>query len=90
MGDTIRVTCSQCNIDREEFVGVGMLAEGQELCSCYQCERLVLKKYRWKNDFDLKAVKCPVCKANVEPVHNETPCPLCGGRLQVEITGNWD
>ena len=90
MGEIIRVTCSQCDLNREEFVGVGMLAIGQELCACYRCRRLVRKKFKWDTQPDSGSLRCPYCRLNIKPIQDEALCPLCDGNLQVEFNGDWD
>jgi hypothetical protein len=90
MGEMIRVCCKHCGVDREEYVGVGMLGVGAELCSCYRCRRLVMKKVRWNSDLDNQVLKCPYCRSKIEIVREGDLCPICGDPLDLEFVGHWD
>lgn len=90
MGDIIRVTCSGCDLDRRAFVGVGMLAQGQELCACHRCRSLEIIPTDADSPLDDDVLKCSVCRTSVSPVQDEDVCPLCQGTLSTWLDGNWD
>jgi hypothetical protein len=90
LGDIIRVTCNKCDVEREEFVGVGMMALGHELCACYSCKRFVLKKLKWQRGVNRESFACPYCRESITPVQDNDQCPLCDGIVQVDHAGLWD
>ena len=91
MGGIIDCRCSTCDVDRQEFVGIGMAGSGSELCACYQCRRLVRKSIRWDGgEIDPVGLRCPYCQRLFRPVRDGDTCPICDGRLTIDEVGCWD
>lgn len=100
MGDMMRLYCIGCGIDRNEFLGVGMSLEGQELCACYRCRRFVRKKIKWTpttSDTDplttipeISDLKCPYCRKPVVPFESGDRCPVCESVAELQPIGIWD
>ena len=91
MGSMINVRCSSCDLERQEFVGVGMMGSGQELCACNHCRRLIRKGIKWTDDGPWPTdLRCPYCRRPVHPVQTGEACPLCDGALIIDEVGLWD
>jgi hypothetical protein len=90
MGDVIRISCPSCGYNREEFVSVGMMGQGSELCPCYHCKRYVLKKVSNPTFDELPTLRCPYCRKSIEPVKKADACAICGTSIEFELIGEWD
>ena len=100
MGEMMRLHCSGCGIDRNEFLGIGMSLEGQILCACYGCRRFVRKRIslkelanesnEWATVPDPDDLRCPYCRKPVKSFENGDACPVCESTAVVEWIGIWD
>lgn len=75
---------------RVENVGVGMMGIGSELCACYHCHRLVLKKLKWNMNLEATSLKCPYCRKAIKPIDQGDNCPICASPIEAELIGLWD
>lgn len=91
MGSIQVFRCETCAVERREFTGLGMMAQGRELCACYKCKRLVLKKITYNPDMDYETnLRCPYCKNQIHPLQEPAACPVCDDELVIEFNGSWD
>jgi hypothetical protein len=100
MGEIVKVTCSECDIDRDDFLGWGMAGHSRTLCACDHCHRLIVKQGSWQQE-EPAVLRCPYCKRPVRRVFPAEDlelngvtalgrCPRCDGTLYGDVHGCWD
>ena len=47
MGELIHLTCTGCDVDRQDYLGSGMSGQLRTLCACDHCRRVVIDEGKW-------------------------------------------
>lgn len=92
VGEIVNVRCEGCDLERNSLMlGAGMLGVAFALCSCENCQRLIVKRELPGRLVD--QLRCPYCRRAVAVLDfsaEHQPCPKCGGSLATESIGLWD
>lgn len=75
VGELIHLTCTGCDVDRQDYLGLGMSGQLRMLCACDHCHRVVIDEGKWTSPpwrGRLRRIarrtdraQCPDCKRKV-------------------------